>query len=120
MTPALDMSTFDRVGNFSRKSSSCAKNLVSPNSAIEDSDAKNGYTSVPLRDILAKIHSASPFKKNAQMLNGILPQKGSAIAEQQLLLQMQQTEEHSLWNANVSPITQVNDETMDDAKPAML
>ena len=64
MTPALDMSTFDRAGDFSRKSS-CAKINVSPKGALNDSEVKLGYTSVPLRDILAKIHSASPFKKNA-------------------------------------------------------
>ena len=60
------------------------------------------------------------------MPTGILAAKGAAIAEQQLLLQMQQaseeaaSKEHSLWNANVSPITQINDETMDDEKPAVL
>ena len=68
MTPVLDMSTFDRVGNFSRKSSclpSPAPNHI--NHATAESGSKQ-YSSVPLREILAKIHSASPFKKNAQMV----------------------------------------------------
>ena len=96
LAPILDISTFDRPGGFSRKSSSDFSQT-----SHADPSVANQHGISQLRDILAKIHTASPFKKNAIM---------------QTALDVSQ--EHSLWNANVSPIAQVNESIhADEASP---
>ena len=101
LTPGLDLSTFDRAGRFSRKSS-CA---ISQSSIIELNSANY------LREILAKIHSSSPFKKNAELPTDSVNQLALGVNQPSDF-----SKEHSLWHANVSPITQV-DEIEDGGSP---